>query len=49
MKRFPSLAESVGWWGSERGSPCWQPARANTVALLSFLNFTLFLGKAKPK
>lgn len=37
------------WLGSESCSLCWLPARANTTALLLFLNFTLFLDEAKPK
>lgn len=44
-----SPAEAVGCLGSERGSSCWRPARANTAALLLFLNLTLFLAEANPK
>lgn len=44
-----SPAEAVGCLGSECGSSCWRPARANTAALLLFLNLTLFLAEANPK
>lgn len=42
-------SDSHPWLGSERCSLCWLSARANITALLLFLNFTLFLDKAKPK